>query len=227
MANWLQFLTHGPTMRCPIAEIPRDDNGQPSVFLNAEHRSVRSTTEVIGFLRGIMADGIVTEREVISLAKWLCANTENDQWPVGVIVERVGRVMQDGVLEPHELTDLKELFEQVIGGPPDHSGNKPTKLPLTEPHPPIQFSERVFVFTGRFVLGSRKYCEGLVAERGGLCHPRVTRKTSYVVIGGFSSRDWLETTFGRKILAAVEYADCGLPIAIVDEKHFASHLKHG
>jgi hypothetical protein len=48
-----------------------------------------------------------------------------------------------------------------------------------------------------------------------------------VVIGEFSSRDWLETTFGRKILAAVEYADGGLPIAIVDEKHFASHLQHG
>lgn len=227
MPNLLHFLMNRPTACGPVVEIPCDDNGQPPVFLNAGHRAARSASEVVGFLKGILADGLVSEAEVISLAKWLCSNAENSEWPVGFIVERVGRAMQDGVIDSHELADLKELLEKVIGGPPDDLENRPTRLPLTQPAPPIQFSGRLFVFTGRFVLGGRKYCEELVVERGGLCRPSVTKRTDYLVIGEFSSRDWLETTYGRKILTAVEYADGGLPISIIEEKHFSSFLKHG
>jgi hypothetical protein len=139
MFDWLSSFTRPPVSDTPAQPIPLDIDAQPPAFLNAGLRSARSTTEVIGFLKGVLADGTVSESEVIALARWLCANTEGDEWPVGVIVDRVGRAMQDGALEPHELADLKELFERVVGGPTDEAGNRPTKLPLTQPPPAIQF----------------------------------------------------------------------------------------
>jgi hypothetical protein len=49
-------------------------------------------------------------------------------------------------------------------------------------------------------------------------------RTNFLVIGRFSSRDWLETTYGGKIKKANDYATKGVPIAIVTEEHLWSFL---
>jgi len=44
------------------------------------------------------------------------------------------------------------------------------------------------------------------------------------VLGTFGSRDWVHTSFGRKIETAIRYRDKGAPIAIVSEDHWAASL---
>jgi len=78
-------------------------------------------------------------------------------------------------------------------------------LPLDTPPPLICWGpDEVYVFTGRFAYDTRKDCEREVTERGGTCEPNITRRTSFLVIGTFGSRDWVQSSYGRKIQRAAE-----------------------
>jgi hypothetical protein len=48
----------------------------------------------------------------------------------------------------------------------------------------------------------------------------VTKRTDYLVIGTFGSRDWVHTSFGRKIEKAVSLRGSGSGIAIAVEDHW-------
>jgi NAD-dependent DNA ligase len=80
------------------------------------------------------------------------------------------------------------------------------------------------VFTGKFAFGPRADCERQVIKLGAACERAITHRTRYLVIGTFGSRDWVHTSFGRKIEKAVQYRDDGHPLAIVAEDHWASSL---
>jgi NAD-dependent DNA ligase len=204
-----------------------DENGQPAnLSVNAGRRSARSVDEVLGFLKGILADGNVQESEIRALDRWLCANAENDEWPIGVLVTRLNQVMADDRVDPDEIEDLRELFSKItaVGVDVPPFENASTQLPLTQPAPTIIYPGRIFVFTGRFVFGTRKSCQRAVMERGGACQDSITRETSYLVIGEVGSRDWIHTTHGRKIEKAVEYVDRGCPIDIVAEEHWVRSI---
>jgi hypothetical protein len=61
-------------------------------------------------------------------------------------------------------------------------------------------------------------------KRGGLCEANVTKRSTFLVIGTFGSRDWVHTAFGRKIDKAVSYRSAGTPLRIVAEDHWAGAL---
>ena len=74
-------------------------------------------------------------------------------------------------------------------------------------------------------LGPRRDCEREVEKRGGMCAGNITKRTSFLVIGTFGSRDWVHTAFGRKFEKAVSYREAGVvPLRIVAEDHWASTL---
>lgn len=56
-----------------------------------------------------------------------------------------------------------------------------------------------------------------------MCDGNITRRTSYLVIGTFGSRDWVHTAFGRKIEKAVSYREA-VPLRIVAEEHWVRTL---
>jgi NAD-dependent DNA ligase len=99
-----------------------------------------------------------------------------------------------------------------------------TTLPLDDPTPAICWDDAVYVFTGRFAYGTRAHCEREVMQRGGSCEPNITRRTSFVVIGTFGSRDWKHSSYGRKIQQAVKLRESGVTIRIVGEDHWANAL---
>ena len=81
-----------------------------------------------------------------------------------------------------------------------------------------------YAFTGKFAFGTRAECQREVLKRGASCDHNITQRTTYVVIGTFGSRDWIHTSFGRKIEKAVEYQANGFPLAIVAEDHWAASI---
>jgi NAD-dependent DNA ligase len=205
-----------------------DDHGQPVIReFNAARRTTRAVHELIGFLRGIIADKYVSEEETESLAKWCVANREvADIWPVSTIVRRIDAIYADGVVTAEERSDLADLITEIVGKQDDDTLEfGPTDLPLTKPAPDVVFDRNEFVFTGKFLYGPRKMCEKAVAERGGRCSGIVRLQTSFVVIGSRMSPDWKFSNFGNKIAKAAEYCSRGdCPIAIVSEKHWESFL---
>ncbi len=88
--------------------IPLDDHGQPlSLSLNYPRRVNRATNELIGFLRGIIADGRVSPEECEQLAKWVVANSEiTDLWPINILVQRIERIYNDGIADEEERAEL-------------------------------------------------------------------------------------------------------------------------
>jgi NAD-dependent DNA ligase len=204
-----------------------DVDAQPlNLAWNRQRRVDAAIDELIGLIRGIVADDEVSERETIKLAEWtqLHPDVVND-WPANVVVRRINRIFDDGRVDGEEREELKELLLEVIGQNDVPLTTAPTELPLSRPAPEIIFDQNVFVFTGKFVYGPRRVCEAEVLERGGRTSNSVTLDTAYVVIGSIGSRDWIHSSWGRKIEKAVDYRSRELcPIAVVSEQRWTSFL---
>lgn len=147
---------------------------------------------------------------------------EAGEWPTGIIVQRLNRIYEDGIVTPEELEDLGDLLQNIIGGMPG-TVDSSTTLPLTKPVPEIVFDGNVFVFTGKFAAGTRNHCYKETMIRGGICEDSVTLRVDYLVIGAIGSRDWIHTPYGRKIERAVDLQRAK-PISIVSEQTWARYL---
>lgn len=61
-------------------------------------------------------------------------------------------------------------------------------------------------------------------SRGGLPSNNVTKRLHYLIIGDLGSRDWVQSTHGRKIEQALEYTREGTGLAIISEEHWFKSL---
>lgn len=94
--------------------------------------------------------------------------------------------------------------------------------PYDRPQPDVVFPGSAFVFTGKFLFGSRKECQEAVVARGGKATGKgsVSRETDYLVIGAEGSKAWKRDKYGRKIEAAiVSRREHGKP-AVISEDHW-------
>lgn len=66
--------------------------------------------------------------------------------------------------------------------------------------------------------------EHVIAERGGTTAKNITRSCTYLVVGELGSDAWRFSRFGRKIERALQLRSKGMPIAIIRESDFCSHL---
>jgi NAD-dependent DNA ligase len=179
---------------------------------------------LIGLIRGILADGEVSESETVALAAWTLKHSEiATDWPVNVVAHRLSRIFADGLVDDRERQDLKVLLTEILGENQNPLATASTTLPFSKPAPEVVFDQNVFVFTGKFAFGPRRICEAEVLSRGGKVSNSVTLQTSYLVIGAVGSRDWVHSSWGRKIEKAVEYKEF-CPLAIISEQRWASFL---
>jgi hypothetical protein len=217
-----------PTERGDTMNDEIDPHGQPyNVRFNRARRAERDLSELLGLAKGVLADGVVNEPEAEFIRQWVETHPDAaEQWPVNVLQARLCRIYQDGCIDEAEREDLAELLSSLVGG---RAGivvgeDAATDLPVDQPPPPFIWSGSVFVFTGQFAFGPRVECERYVGRLGGVCEPSITKRTNYLVIGTFGSRDWVHTPFGRKIEKAVEYRNAGQSLAIVNEDYWAAAL---
>lgn len=202
-----------------------DDDGQPlNTRFNRARRADRDIAEFLGLAKGLLADGVVTEQEAEVVARWIAAHSDAaEQWPIYVLAARVERIFGDGRVDDDERVELAEILNEIVGGTGGVvvGEDAATSLPLDSPPPTLVWPGAVVVFTGKFAFGTRAECQRHVASLGGACEADVTRRTTHLVIGTFGSRDWVQTSFGRKIEKAVESrAATGRPV-IIGEDHWA------
>ena len=205
--------------------IELDQFGQPlSRVLCAKRVQQRGVDELLGICKGIIADGKVVQPEAQFLSNWLIANPQvTSDWPGNVIAARLYAYLADGVLDENEQKDLEELLLKVTGDDP--SGllkfNPSAKFPLDDPPPNITFIDQSFCLTGRFVFGDRSAVVNEIVQLGGRVEERVTKGLDYLIIGYLGSRDWLHSSFGTKIKAAVDINQSRSgEIYIVGEDHW-------
>jgi len=203
-----------------------DRDGQPMRMFNAARVSDRTVDELIGLSKGIIADGVVNDCEAAMLVNWLQQNYElaSDSFVVQQLARRISVILEDGIIDADERVELFDVLACITG---NSSGETlSTSLPLNYPAPSVDFPERMFCLTGKFASGTRKFCQGLVSDLGGSAHKDVTLKTNYLVIGEIGSRDWIHSSYGRKIEKAVQYRDSSKSeIVILSEEYWAECVR--
>lgn len=211
-----------------------DGDGQPqNRAYNQRRRADRAVNEMLGLVRGVIADGRVSDEEIEAVRNWLAQNAEAAHvWPISVLAERIARIFRDGVVDERERAELLQLLQQTTGagpGVPDPGRSdlgvpnpavRPSRLPLCTPAPDLTFAGKVYVFTGAFVYGTRHGCEEAVVSRGAHVRSSITKQTHVLVIGTIGNSDWAHSSHGRKIEKAVEYRSAGIPLTIVSEEHW-------
>jgi NAD-dependent DNA ligase len=186
----------------------------------------RLIDELIGICRGVIADDVVDESEVIFLGQWI----ENHRhiatlWPVNVLYARITEMLLDGVLTTTEQRELLITLKELTGESSTfQQPNRSTLLPIDKPAHAIVYADKSFCLTGRFVFASIMECEETIAEMGGAIDETPKPETNYLVIGEMCSPDWVHTTFGRSIEKAVELRAQGHAIQIVSEEHWVNSL---
>lgn len=212
-----------------MAPVEMDQDGQPlNRRYNAARLSERAVDELIGLCRGVLGDGAITESEVELLIQWMDNNRAVARlWPANQLYRRLNEMLVDDVLDLEEQGELLDILLSLTGGDmaiDQLAASFSATLPLSQPTPRIEFEGRRFCLTGKFAFGSRRQCEAEISKRAGIPQSDPTRDTNYLVIGTMGSTDWIHSTYGRKIEAAVAIRDRGLPIGIVAEQHWVSAL---
>jgi NAD-dependent DNA ligase len=187
----------------------------------------RQIDELIGIARGLIADDKINQQEVEFLQKWLAANMViSDEPVVRVLFRRVNEVLADGLVDEEEKVELLDTLSRFTNRDFELGEVlKPTSLPLSNPQPPLTFEGQRYCFTGTFNFGQRKHCEEAVIRRGGQAGS-LSQKTNVLVIGVYATESWKHSAFGHKIMRACEMRDdLGLPISIVSEPHWVSHIR--
>ena len=195
---------------------------ESSRFFNSARMDRRAADALSGIAAGLTADGVVTLEEAKFLQGWLQGNLAHLDDPViNLLYQRLSLMLQDGVLDSDESADLLSILRRFGGTELANAGATAyaasNDLPLNSPEPDLVWSGRLFVFTGTMAYGPRKVCQQLVEERGGLIGAGVNKKTDYLVVGSIGNEQWRHSSYGLKIMKAVEMRESGLPIAIVGE----------
>lgn len=186
----------------------------------------RKTTELMGIAHGVLADGVLCDREIAYLQTWLASNSEIRENIVAFeISRRVDEICEGGAVDEGKRSELIALLRRFLGGEIE-LGEIPTSsgLPLCEPAPSVQISGMRYCFTGTFNFGNRGQCEGTVQELGGQAGP-LRATTNYLVIGTYVTPAWRQEKFGRKIEKAMAFRAKGHSVSIISEHHWAQALK--
>ncbi|HAS89828.1 MAG TPA: hypothetical protein DCS48_11075 [Desulfovibrio sp.] len=193
--------------------------------VHAKRRKDRGMDELLGMCKGIIADKVVNQSEAEFLLNWIESNKDIcNEWPANVLCYRLTRYLEDGELDKKEQKELFELLKGASGGLSDMiCDNSSTTLPVKECED-ICFEDSLFCCTGTFVFGKRGHCEGEIVDRGGKTHKDPGQKTDYLVIGLLGSRDWIHSSYGRKIEKAVKLREDGHKVKIISEETWAKAL---
>lgn len=204
-----------------------EHSGAPSGRMTYHRRRDRSVDELIGLCRGFLADGAIVAQEAEFLLDWVDRHVEfRGDFPYNIIYQRLHDALQDGVIDEDEEAALLECISKLVGG--EFAGHEvaslATALPLDDPPPAICFAAKSFVVTGTFSFGPRRQVCEAIESRGGEIKQSLTRSVDYLVIGTVGSRDWIHSSYGRKIEAAVDLRQNGIPIAVISENHWVRYL---
>ncbi|WP_338474125.1 BRCT domain-containing protein [Pseudomonas sp. MS646] len=198
-----------------------------SKFFHRSRIDRRAADALVGLAAGITADGVVNTGEAIFLKRWLESNLVHLNDPViNLLYSRLASMLQDDALDPDEALELLNILRSFSGVDIENSkvggtvAVAPTDLPFNSPAPDLVWDGRMFVFTGVMAFGPRKDCQALVEERGGLIGGGVSKKVHYLVVGSMGNEQWRHSTYGTKIMKAVELREAGACIAIVGEDHW-------
>lgn len=153
-----------------------------------------------------MVDDVITNKELEALATWLVDNKNlRDQYPFNEICILLYQVLEDGVVDELERSELYSLFNKILN-PIDNTLDEQCSL-----------EGKNVVLTGDFDHGTRNDIKRFVESIDGTIKSSVSGKTDFLIVGSQGSPDWSFGNYGSKIKKAKELQLAGKPILIISE----------
>lgn len=190
-------------------------------YNDIEHSNLDALINMLlGFLQGISADSNIVEREVIALNALLLKHRELlASWPGSLLFNRLNDILADGEITEEEREDLLELVKQISGQRFTESGLATgMATEFFADGSVMSLNGKVVCFTGKFLSDTRFNLEQQAKALGASPVKGVTTHLNVLVIGSLASRDWMFTSHGRKIEAAIKAKEKGQDIQIINEE---------
>lgn len=187
-----------------------------------------------GIMGGILADGVVTKEELEGLREWMAGHEHLRRcWPYDELESVIVAVLADGRIDEEEQRMLQTFFAQfvktwdrkIIDVPDEWS--ECTVNGVCAVCPEVEFSDRLFCFTGRSLRSTRKGFQSLIQERGGRFTKSLIGDTDFLIIGAEGNDCWAFACYGRKVERAIELRQSGSQLLLVHENDFWDAVEDG
>ena len=186
-----------------------------------------------GICHGILADGIIDDKEIFALQKWLEQNTHlNTYYPYDEIRSLILSIVSDGIINDEEKLILKAYLNQFV----NLENKKIEKLIEKEildvniaghctSDPDIEIDGKTFCITGILKSGNRASLERTISDLGGIPTKRITKKTDYLIVGDNGNSAWAFACYGRKVEKALDMRKNGHTIVLIHEFDFTDIIE--
>jgi len=186
-----------------------------------------------GICHGILADGIINEKEIYDLEKWLEENSHlSTYYPYDEIRSLLLSILSDGNIEDEEILVLKAYLNQFVNIENKEIANKIEKDTLDinisahcTSNPDVYIDGKTFCITGILKSGKRNEIEEMIEELGGIPTRTVTKKTDYLIVGDNGNPAWAFACYGRKVEKALGMRKTGHTISLIHEFDFMDAIE--
>ncbi|MEC4004843.1 BRCT domain-containing protein [Flavobacterium sp. SUN052] len=182
-----------------------------------------------GLCHGILADGIITDKEIYDLNQWLSENEHlNTYYPYDEIRSLLLSIVSDNKINDEERTLLKAYFKQFIKLENEEIQKQiesetanVTISGLCTSEPNVSFDGKTFCITGVLKRGNRESLQNDIRKLGGVPTESITKKTDYLIVGDNGNPAWAFSCYGRKVEKALSLRKNGHTITLIHEFDFA------
>lgn len=183
-----------------------------------------------GLVHGIMADGELSDQEILSLQSWIKSNAFlAGCYPFDEINSLLVSILEDKKIDSDERKTLMAFLSNLIEFKDSFNLVEKDFEDLRHTYsvagicaicPEIVIESHTFCFTGESYRSTRKDIAEIVTKLGGIIRSGVSSKTDYLIVGNAGNPCWAYACYGRKIEEAVQLRKLGNTITIVNETDF-------
>ena len=201
---------------------------------NFYYNGVTSDLQILhGICHGILADGVIDDKEVRDLEKWLEENTHlSTYYPYDEIRSLILSIVSDGKIEDEEKLVLKAYLNQFVNlenKEIEEQINRETNDINISGHctsdPEIELDGKIFCITGVLKSGNRASLEKKISDLGGIPTKTLTKKTDYLIVGDNGNQAWAFACYGRKVEKALDLRKNGHKISLIHEFDFMDAIE--
>lgn len=201
---------------------------------NFFYNGVTSDLQILqGICHGILADGIINDKEIHDLKNWLDENTHlSTYYPYDEIRSLILSILSDGKIDEDEKLVLKAYINQFVNIENieiEKQLNQETKNINISGHctsdPKIELIGKTFCITGVLKSGDRTSLEKIISNLGGIPTKTLTKKTDYLIVGDNGNPTWAFACYGRKVEKALDLRKSGHKISLIHEFDFMDAIE--
>ncbi len=189
-----------------------------------------SLQQLNGIAHGLLADGALTDAEIVALRGWLQNNEFlSGTYPFDELYSLAVSILADGRVTEDERGTLMAMLGELVDFRESYNLSEADFSRLKAKYtvdgicalcPELSFRGKIFVLTGESSRATRRDISERIAALGGLVKTAVSGKTDYLIVGNEGNPCWAFTCYGRKIEEAMRFRREGAKVLIVGENDF-------